>query len=97
MTSSLMTRGHALIAWPAIFGSSGVMTFQVDQDGVVFQKDLGTSTLLLIESKESRSIPTQPGRGSKLRTSSSVNDCFSPVPQRLVQRLKLNLRGWLLV
>jgi hypothetical protein len=44
MTSSLMTRGHALIAWPAIFGSSGVMTFQVDQDRVVFQKDLGTST-----------------------------------------------------
>jgi hypothetical protein len=38
-----------------------------------------------------------PGSGSKLRTSSSVNDCFSPVPQRLVQRLKLNLRGWLLV
>ena len=39
-----MTDGFALIAWPAIFGSSGIMTFQVDQDGVVFQKDLGTST-----------------------------------------------------
>ena len=44
MTSGLMTRGHALIAWPTTFGSSGIMTFQVDQDGVVFRKDLGTST-----------------------------------------------------
>jgi Protein of unknown function (DUF2950) len=44
MTSGLMTRGHALIAWPAIFGSSGIMTFQVDQDGVVFRKDLGART-----------------------------------------------------
>ena len=43
------------------------------------------------------SIPTSPERGSKLRTSSSVDDCFTRVPQRLVQRLKLNLRGWLLV
>ena len=39
-----MTGGFALIAWPAIFGSSGVMTFLVNQDGVVFQKDLGTGT-----------------------------------------------------
>jgi Protein of unknown function (DUF2950) len=44
MKSRRMTGGFALIAWPAIFGSSGIMTFQVDQDGVVFKKDLGTST-----------------------------------------------------
>jgi hypothetical protein len=36
--------GFALVAWPAIYGASGVMTFIVDQDGVVFQKDLGRDT-----------------------------------------------------
>jgi hypothetical protein len=42
--SGLMTDGFALIAWPATYGSSGIMAFQVNQDGVVFQKDLGTKT-----------------------------------------------------
>jgi hypothetical protein len=42
--SGKMTDGFALIAWPASFGSSGVMTFEVNQDGIVFQKDLGTAT-----------------------------------------------------
>jgi hypothetical protein len=39
-----MTGGFALIAWPAVYGSSGIMTFQVDQDRVVFQKDLGATS-----------------------------------------------------
>ena len=39
-----MTGGFALIAWPATYGISGIMTFVVDQDGVVFQKDLGEQT-----------------------------------------------------
>jgi hypothetical protein len=39
-----MTKGFALVAWPARFGASGIMTFIVDQDGVVFQKDLGEQT-----------------------------------------------------
>jgi hypothetical protein len=39
-----MTEGFALVAWPASFGVSGIMTFVVDQDGVVFQKDLGKGT-----------------------------------------------------
>jgi Protein of unknown function (DUF2950) len=39
-----LTRGFALIAWPADYGRSGVMTFQVKQDGVVLQKDLGSKT-----------------------------------------------------
>jgi hypothetical protein len=44
ITNGRMTGGFALVAWPAIFGSSGIMTFVVDQDGVVFQKDLGKGT-----------------------------------------------------
>jgi DUF2950 family protein len=39
-----MTGGFALVAWPADHGSSGIMTFVVDQQGVVFQKDLGAQT-----------------------------------------------------
>jgi Protein of unknown function (DUF2950) len=39
-----MTGGFALIAWPASYGASGIMTFLVDQDGIVFQKDLGADT-----------------------------------------------------
>jgi hypothetical protein len=36
-----MTSGYALIAWPAQYDVSGVMTFIVNQDGIVWQKDLG--------------------------------------------------------
>ena len=36
-----MTEGYALIAWPAKYGDTGVMTFIVNRDGVVYQKDLG--------------------------------------------------------
>ena len=36
-----MIGGFALIAYPAHYGSSGVMTFIVNQDGVVYEKNLG--------------------------------------------------------
>ena len=39
-----MTEGFAFIAYPAEYRSSGVMTFIVDADGVVYQKDLGKKT-----------------------------------------------------
>jgi len=39
-----MIGGFALIAWPASYGSSGVMTFIVNHDGVVYEKDLGPNT-----------------------------------------------------
>jgi hypothetical protein len=39
-----MTGGFALIASPAKYGNSGVMTFIVNQAGIVFQKDLGPDT-----------------------------------------------------
>jgi DUF2950 family protein len=42
-----MTGGFALLAWPATYGVSGIMTFLVDEDGVVFQKDLGERTGIL--------------------------------------------------
>lgn len=39
-----MIGGFALVAWPASYGSSGVMTFIVNHDGVVYEKDLGPET-----------------------------------------------------
>jgi hypothetical protein len=44
ISSGRMTHGFALIAWPASYGASGIMTFIVNQDGIVFQKDLGPNT-----------------------------------------------------
>jgi hypothetical protein len=39
-----LTAGFALIAYPAQYASSGVMTFIVNQDGIVYQQDLGEQT-----------------------------------------------------
>jgi len=39
-----MTGGFAFVAYPAEYRSSGVMTFLVNQDGTVYQKDLGPRT-----------------------------------------------------
>lgn len=39
-----MIGGFALIAWPAEYGNSGVMTFMVNHAGIVYQKDLGRRT-----------------------------------------------------
>jgi hypothetical protein len=39
-----MTGGFAFVAYPAEYGNSGVMTFIINQDGVLFQKDLGKTT-----------------------------------------------------
>ena len=36
--------GFALIAYPAEYGNSGIMTFMVNHDGTVFEKDLGPDT-----------------------------------------------------
>lgn len=42
-----LTEGYGLVAWPAKYGDSGVMTFIVNQDGVVYQKDLGPRSAAL--------------------------------------------------
>jgi hypothetical protein len=40
-----MTNGFAFLAYPAEYRSSGVMTFMVNQDGIIVQKDLGPETV----------------------------------------------------
>jgi hypothetical protein len=39
-----MIAGFALVAWPVDYGQSGIMTFIVNQQGRVYQKDLGETT-----------------------------------------------------
>ncbi len=39
-----MIGGFAVVAYPAVYGNSGVMTFVVSHDGVVYEKDLGQNT-----------------------------------------------------
>jgi hypothetical protein len=39
-----MVSGFALLAFPATYGDSGIMTFIVSQDGIVFEKNLGPDT-----------------------------------------------------
>jgi hypothetical protein len=39
-----MVGGFAFVAYPAEYGNSGVMTFMINQDGVLIQKDLGKTT-----------------------------------------------------
>jgi Protein of unknown function (DUF2950) len=45
MDGTAMTRGFALIAWPAEYANTGVMTFLVNKTGIVYQKDLGDDTV----------------------------------------------------
>jgi len=44
-----MIGGFALVAYPAEYGASGVMTFVVSHDGVVYEKDLGPGTAKLAQ------------------------------------------------
>jgi len=39
-----MILGFALVAYPAEYGNSGVMTFILNQEGIIYQKDLGKDT-----------------------------------------------------
>jgi len=44
LVNGKMVGGFAFVAFPAVYRSSGVMTFIVNQNGVVYQKDLGPDT-----------------------------------------------------
>jgi hypothetical protein len=53
--------GFALVAYPAKYGSSGIMTFIVNQDGNVYQADLGPNT----QAKASAMTKFDPGTGGQ--------------------------------
>ena len=39
-----MLAGFAMVAYPAVWDQTGVMTFMVNQNGKVYQKDLGKNS-----------------------------------------------------
>jgi hypothetical protein len=50
MVKGKMIGGFAVVAYPAEYGNSGVMTFMVNHDGKVFQKNLGANTAAVAKS-----------------------------------------------
>jgi hypothetical protein len=50
MVRGKMMGGFGMVAYPAQYGSSGIMTFIVNHDGVVYQKDLGPKTASVAQS-----------------------------------------------
>ena len=44
LVNGALSGGFALIAWPAEYDATGIMTFIVNQDGIVFERDLGPGT-----------------------------------------------------
>ncbi len=53
IVNNRMVLGFALIAYPAQYGASGIMTFMVNQGGVVYEKDLGLQTSSVVEAMRS--------------------------------------------
>lgn len=49
LVNGRMVLGFALLAYPAQYGASGIMTFMVNQGGVVYEKDLGPQTAKVVE------------------------------------------------
>jgi len=53
MVKDKMIGGFAVVASPAKYGNSGVMTFIVNHDGVVYEKDLGKNTTTTVKAIKS--------------------------------------------
>ena len=69
-----MIAGFAMVAWPAQYGDTGIMTFVVNQDGVAHEKDLGPETSALVgrltrydPDATWRRVPSEPDRASTSR------------------------------
>ena len=52
ITNGKMTGGFAILAYPAEYRNSGIMTFVIDNDGIVYQKDLGEKTVSIAAAME---------------------------------------------
>jgi hypothetical protein len=59
LVNGRMIGGFGVVAWPVRYGDTGVMTFIVNQDGVVYQQDLGPQTA----QKAATIVTFDPGKG----------------------------------
>jgi hypothetical protein len=62
-----MSRGFSLVAWPADYGDTGIMTFMIGYDGQVFERDLGKQTDKIVRAMKKfdpdsawREVPDRP-------------------------------------
>ena len=62
LVNGRMTGGFALVAWPAQYARSGIMTFLVNQEGTLYEKDLGPETDASVKAM----IAYDPGEGWEL-------------------------------
>lgn len=62
VVNNRMIGGFALVAWPAEYGVSGISTLVINQDGVVFQKDLGASGTASLAGQMTRFNPDKSWR-----------------------------------
>ncbi len=53
LVNDKMVAGHALLAFPADYGETGIMTFLVGENGVIYEKDLGEDTVELADAIDS--------------------------------------------
>ncbi len=51
--NGFLTRGFAVIAWPAKYGNSGIMTFAINHRGLVFEKDFGLESAQMVAAIDS--------------------------------------------
>jgi hypothetical protein len=61
-----MIGGFALVAYPAQYGSSGIMTFIVNHDGVVYEKDLGKDTEKIAQAMKAFNPDRKWGKAKKV-------------------------------
>jgi Protein of unknown function (DUF2950) len=59
VVNGAMTGGYAIIAWPADYGNSGVMTFVMTSDGALYQKDFGADTANAVKSIDALDLDAQ--------------------------------------
>ena len=69
-----MINGFALIAFPAKYGDSGVMTFIINQDGIVYEKNLGPKTATIAR----RVVQYNPDATWKIYKSADLKTLFVP-------------------
>ena len=69
-----MVGGFAFVAYPAEYGNSGVMTFIINQDGVLLQRDLGKTTAEIATAM----TEFDPNAGCRLETSGRGERAIEP-------------------
>ncbi|HEY0702820.1 MAG TPA: DUF2950 domain-containing protein [Candidatus Acidoferrales bacterium] len=68
-----MTKGFAFVAYPAAYRDSGVMTFLVSSDGIIYEKDLGKQTIEKAKSMKSFDPDTTWQRSEAMEQQSADN------------------------